>query len=114
MIVASEKAVEKAISSAIELISYLRNIEVKDPKEISNPIMSLCDMIAKEIENGEKFEDVIIEIDKIILVALIARGHNTSKKLAKILGKQENTVRQMLFCRKISLKELKQNFETTL
>jgi len=106
MKIVSEESVEKAIRSAVELISHLKKIRSSKKTE-GSPTQDLLCILVERIENGEKFEDVVNEVDRSILLTLVSRGHDTSEKLAKILGKHPSAMRQILFTRKISLRKLK-------
>ncbi|MFA6973930.1 MAG: hypothetical protein WC238_04325 [Parcubacteria group bacterium] len=107
MKVISEESVDKAIGSAIELISHLKKIR-SGRKIESDSMQDFYNALSERIERGEKFEDIVDEIDKAILLTLVSRGHNTSEKLAQTLGKQPSAMRQLLFTRKISLRNLKE------
>lgn len=102
----SEESVDRAIKTAVELISHLKKIRAGRKTE-SNPVQDLCNFLAERIENGEKFEDIVDEIDKTILLKLISRGHDTSEKLAQVLNKKPAAMRQILYTRKIKLREMK-------
>lgn len=107
MKVVSEESIDKAIGSAIELISHLKKIR-SSRRMGGDSIQDFYNILAERIENGEKFENIVNEIDCSILVTLVSRGHNTSEKLATVLGKQHSAMRQILHTRKIRLRNLKE------
>lgn len=60
--------------------------------------------VAENIENGKTLEEVMGEIEREVLLALVKR-HETSKALAGVLKKGEGAVRAILMRRGISLRE---------
>lgn len=102
------KDVDDAIASALQLIEHLKKIRAGAKSDLRHdPIQLTCNLMAERIEKGESLENMVGEIERLVLIALIKRGCNTSEKLAGVLKKSHVNTRQILHNRRISLRQLK-------
>jgi len=104
------ESVEKAIEGARTLISNLQNIQKSRIVELDGEKGSMEDvfeLLARKIEAGGLLSDIVSDIEKGVIIALIKKGYDHNVKLAEVLKTTPGNARQMMFNRGITLKEIK-------
>jgi len=102
------ESVEKAIEGARILISNLQNIQKSRILNIADgsSLEDVFDFLAKRVEEGKNLSDIVDEVEKGVVIALIKKGYDHNIKLAEVLKTTPGNARQIMFNRGIKLKEV--------